>query len=101
MWSLHPPFDLLATFSFPPSVVPNAIAVEPSERFFYVASTAGDVYHIPLFRRRAEIGGRGELEAVGGGGQGAPPVKTEGHVISLKYATVAPFPRLKFHLLIA
>ena len=86
MWSLHPPFDLLATFSFPPSVVPGAIAVDPSERFFYVASTSGDVYHIPLFKRRAEVGSaRTELEAVGGGGQGAPPIKAEGQVISLKY----------------
>ena len=85
MWSLHPPFDLLATFSFPPSVVPSTIAVDPSERFFYVASTGGDVFHIPLFKRRAELGSRGDLEALGGGGQGAPPIKTEGHVISLKY----------------
>lgn len=84
MWSLHPPFDLLATFSFPPSVVPNTIAVDPSERSFYVASVSGDVYHIPLFRRRAEVGGRGDIEAVGGGGQGAAPIKTEGQVISLK-----------------
>jgi pre-rRNA-processing protein IPI3 len=84
MWSLHHPFDLLATFSFPPSVVPSTIAVDPSERFFYVASTGGDVFHIPLFKRRAELGSRGDLEALGGGGQGAPPIKTEGQVISLK-----------------
>lgn len=85
MWSLHPPFDLLASFSFPPSVVPSTIAVDPSERFFYVASTTGDVYHIPLFKRRAEVGSaRTDLEAVGGGGQGAAPIKAEGQVISLK-----------------
>jgi pre-rRNA-processing protein IPI3 len=84
MWSLHPPFDLLATFTFPPSVVPNTISVEPSERFFYVSTTGGDVYHVPLFKRRAELGARGDVEAVGGGGQGAPPIKLQGHVISLK-----------------
>ena len=86
MWSLHPPFDLLATFTFPPSVVPNTISVDPSERFFYVATTGGDVYHVPLFKRRAELGSRGDVEAIGGGGQGAPPIKLSGHVVSLKSA---------------
>jgi pre-rRNA-processing protein IPI3 len=84
MWSLHAPFNLLATFTFPPSVLPSLISVDPSERFFYVATTSGDVYHVPLFQRRAELGARGDVEAVGGGGQGAPPVKVTGRVISLK-----------------
>jgi pre-rRNA-processing protein IPI3 len=59
--------------------------VDPSERFFYVATNGGDVYHVPLFQRRAEMGARGDIEAVGGGGQGAPPIKVSGQVINLKY----------------
>jgi pre-rRNA-processing protein IPI3 len=87
MWSLSPPFDLLSTFSFPPSVIPTAITVDPTERFFYAASAQGDVYHVSLFRRRTELGGRrGDLEAVGGGGPGAPAIKTEGNVLSIKSA---------------
>ena len=84
MWSLHAPFDLLATFNFPSGVVPNTLAVEPAERFFYVGTTGGDVYNVPLFRRREELGENNDLEAIGGGGQGAPSSKVEGSVISYK-----------------
>ncbi|WVQ81427.1 hypothetical protein IAT38_003551 [Cryptococcus sp. DSM 104549] len=92
MWSLAPPFDLLCTFALPPSTTPSTLAVDPSERFFYVATEQGDVYHIPLFRKRGVVGGNamvgeeeeGDWEAVGGGGSGAVPVKTEGAVISTK-----------------
>lgn len=81
MWSLYPPFNLLCTFSFPPTVTPTTLAVDPSERFIYVGSQAGDVYFIPLFRRRQGLGER-EMEAVGGGEVGAPPIKADGAVIS-------------------
>lgn len=85
MWSLHPPFNLLSTFSFPAGIVPSTLAVEASERFFYVGTAQGDIFHIPLFRRRGDVGDVGdEIEAVGGGGQGAPPVKSDGSVISNK-----------------
>ncbi|OCF44890.1 pre-rRNA-processing protein IPI3 [Kwoniella heveanensis CBS 569] len=94
LWSLHPPFALLTTFSLPPSSTPTCLAIDPSERFFYVSTTQGDVYHIPLFRRKGGIGS-GALEsagmdvdsgyeAVGGGGNGVAPIKTEGAVISIK-----------------
>jgi pre-rRNA-processing protein IPI3 len=86
MWSLYPPFDLLATFSLPPSVTPSSLVVDPSERFFYVGTTQGDIYHVPLFKRREEMGGRlGEVEAVGGEGQGGAPIKAEGSVVSVKW----------------
>ncbi len=82
MWSLHPPFELLYTFSFPPSVIPTTISVDPTERYFYVGTTLGNVYHIPLFKRRAALGAlAGDAEAVGGGGFGAPPIKAEHGVI--------------------
>ncbi|RSH95363.1 Pre-rRNA-processing protein ipi3 [Saitozyma podzolica] len=85
MWSLYPPFDLLATFSLPPSVTPTSLAVDPSERFFYVGTTQGDIYYVPLFKRREEMGGRlGDVEAVGGEGQGGAPIKAEGSVVSVK-----------------
>lgn len=85
LWSLSAPFDLLSTFTFPPGVVPCVLALEPSERYFYVGTTGGDVYHVPLFKRRGELGGaNSDIEAIGGGGQGAPPTKVEGAVISYK-----------------
>lgn len=85
MWSLHPPFNLLATFGFPAGIVPSTLAVEAAERSFYVGSVQGNVYHVPLYRRRGDVGDLGdELEAVGGGGQGAPPIKSDGSVISYK-----------------
>lgn len=67
-------------------MIPSTLAVEPSERFFYVGTAQGEVYHVPLFKRRGELGGAmsDDSEAVGGGGQGAPPVKTEGAVITYK-----------------
>jgi pre-rRNA-processing protein IPI3 len=83
MWSLHPPFDLLCTFSFPPSVIPSTLCLDPYERFFYAGSTQGEIYHVPLFKRRGELGSR-EMEAVGGGGLGAAPIKAEGSVITSK-----------------
>ena len=84
MWSLHPPFEMLTTFVLPGSAKPDLIAVDPSERFFYVSSTEGEVYLAPLFKRRAEMGGRGDIEAIGGGGQGAPSQKVGDRVITLK-----------------
>ncbi|KAK8843430.1 hypothetical protein IAR55_007087 [Kwoniella newhampshirensis] len=87
MWSLHPPFDLLCTFTLPTSSSPSTLAIDPSERFFYVGTTQGVVYHVPLFRRRGVVGGNAieeGYEAVGGGGSGSAPIKTEGAVITLK-----------------
>ena len=91
LWSLGPSFDLLTTFSLPPSVIPTTLAVEPAERYFYVGTKNGDVFHIPLFRRRGQVGDGAEptettdiTEAVGGGGQGAPAVKADGAVIAYK-----------------
>ncbi|OXG78983.1 pre-rRNA-processing protein IPI3 [Cryptococcus neoformans Gb118] len=103
MWSLHPPFDLLCTFVLPPTCTPTTLAVDPSERFFYVGTTQGDVYHIPLFRKRTVLGDhhhhhqhpsalespQDEWEAVGGGAEHASasaPIKTQDAVISLKDA---------------
>lgn len=68
MWSLQAPFDLLATFTLPPSVSITSLVVDPAERFLYVGSKLGDVYLIPLFNRSA---------AVDGHGPSAPPVKIE------------------------
>jgi pre-rRNA-processing protein IPI3 len=85
MWSLTPPFDLLATFSLPGGSVPVDVVVEPGERFFYVGTTKGEVYNVPLYRRRGEVGGvAGDVEAVGGGGIGSAPIKMEGCVINHK-----------------
>lgn len=80
MWALNPPFDLLATFTLPPGSIPSALAVDPSERFLYVGSTAGNVYHIPLFKRKAQMG---QVEAVGGDGPGSAPVKVDMSCISV------------------
>lgn len=74
MWSLAPPFDLLATFVLPPSAVPTTLAVDPSERFLYTGTKSGDVYLIPLFKRKAQMG---RAEAIGGEGAGAPPISLE------------------------
>ena len=83
LWSLHLPFDLLCTFSFPSGITPCAMVVEPSERFFYVGTANGDVYHISLFKHRGELGSAAaEVLAVGGGSLGAAPVKVDGKVIS-------------------
>ena len=77
---------MLCTFSFPPSTVPTTLAVDPTERLFYVGSAQGVVFQVPLFKRRAELGAlAGEVEAVGGGGPGSAPLKAEHGVISLKY----------------
>ncbi|BEJ14758.1 hypothetical protein CspHIS471_0405250 [Cutaneotrichosporon sp. HIS471] len=71
MWSFAAPFDLLATFVLPPSAVPTTLAVDPAERFLYVGTKAGDVYLIPLYKRKAQMG---RVEAVGGEGAGATPI---------------------------
>jgi len=63
MWSLLPPFDLLATFTLPPGTTPTALALDPAERYVYAGSAQGHVYAIPLFKRRSELG---QVEAVGG-----------------------------------
>ncbi|ORY26263.1 WD40-repeat-containing domain protein [Naematelia encephala] len=81
VWSLRPPFNLLTTFTLPTSLVPSTLSVDPLERFFYVGTTSGEVFHVPLFKRRNQVG---DLAAIGGGGDGSPPIKTEGSVISLK-----------------
>lgn len=97
MWSLYPPFDLLCTFVLPVTCTPTTLAVDPSERFFYVGTTQGDVYHFPLFRKRAVLGdhdqsaaaaaaSQDEWEAVGGDGNASAPIKPQGAVISLKDA---------------
>ncbi|KAL0247606.1 hypothetical protein I308_103682 [Cryptococcus tetragattii IND107] len=98
MWSLHPPFDLLCTFVLPAACTPTTLAVDPSERFLYVGTTQGDVYHLPLFRKRNVVGGNSaahaaaalelepqqdEWEAVGGGGATSAPIRTTGAVISV------------------
>lgn len=74
MWSFAAPFDLLATFVLPPSAVPTTLAVDPAERFLYAGSKAGDVYLIPLYKRKAQMG---RVEAVGGDGAGAPPTSLD------------------------
>ncbi|KAL7421225.1 Pre-rRNA-processing protein ipi3 [Cryptotrichosporon argae] len=74
MWSMHPPFDLLATFALPPAAVPAHLAVDPLERFFYVAA-GSRLFHFPMFVRRDEL----RVEAVGGDAA----VKAESPVISL------------------
>ncbi|WWC97842.1 hypothetical protein V866_004729 [Kwoniella sp. B9012] len=84
MWSLHPPFPLLATFTLPPSSSPTCLAIDPTERFFYVSTSQGEVYHIPLFRRKDTLNTAAEHEAVGGGGNSSIPLKVEGSVVSLK-----------------
>lgn len=68
MWSLHPQFSLLVSFTLPPAATPTALAVDPAERFFYVATRQGGVYHVPLFCRRQGVGLHSDdFEAVGGG----------------------------------
>ncbi|WWC73216.1 uncharacterized protein I206_107182 [Kwoniella pini CBS 10737] len=52
MWSLHPPFTLISTFTLPSGSSPNNISIDPMERFFYVSTIQGEVYYIPLFRRK-------------------------------------------------
>lgn len=74
MWSLSPPFDLLATFSLPPGAVPSTLALDPTERFVYAGSTSGSVYLIPLFKRKAQLG---QIEAMGGDGPGSAAVKAD------------------------
>ena len=98
VWSLHPPFDLLCTFTFPPGTIPSTIAVDPTERFFCVGTEQGQVYHVAMFRRRGQIGdvNGGDLEAVGGGGIGEPGVKAGPSVFSSKQ--VITFDRLKLVL---
>ncbi|KAK4687330.1 pre-rRNA-processing protein IPI3, partial [Tremellales sp. Uapishka_1] len=64
IWSLHPPFNLLCTFAFPPAAIPTTLAVDPSERFFYAGTSQGNVHHVPLFHRRGELGA---VAAVGNG----------------------------------
>lgn len=80
MWSLQAPFDLLATFTLPPSVSISSLVVDPAERFVYVASKQGDVYLIPLYNRVSQSG---LIEAVNGHGPAAPPVKIENTCISV------------------
>ncbi|WRT68936.1 uncharacterized protein IL334_005918 [Kwoniella shivajii] len=91
MWSLHPTFPLLATFILPPSSSPSCLSIDPSERFIYVSTTQGEVYHIPLFRRKGVIGSsvnEEKYEALGGGGDSSLPLKVEGSVISLKQSSI-------------
>jgi pre-rRNA-processing protein IPI3 len=70
---------LLTTFVLPviPSQTPSCISLDPLERFFHVGTSAGEVYHVRMIRRRKEMGGReeGVVEAVGGGGLGSESVK--------------------------
>lgn len=80
MWSLEAPFDLLATFTLPPSASISSLVVDPAERFIYVASKQGDVYLIPLYNRVSQTG---QIEAVNGHGPSAPPVKIENACISV------------------
>ncbi|WWC64154.1 uncharacterized protein I303_106762 [Kwoniella dejecticola CBS 10117] len=87
MWSLHPPFALLCTFTLPSGSSPNNLAIDPMERFFYVSTSQGLVYHIPLFRRKGlpdSASADESYEAVGGSvnGHGSIPLKVEGAVIS-------------------
>jgi pre-rRNA-processing protein IPI3 len=69
------------------------LAIDPTERFFYIGTSTGDIYLVPLFRHRAVLGsnsgGSGGLEAVGGGGQGSASIKTSPSIISVKYAPLA------------
>lgn len=81
MWSLQPPFDLLSTFALPAGATPSALAVDPSERFVYAASTEGKVYLIPLFQRKAQLG---HVNAVGGDGPGAPALKLDAACITVE-----------------
>ncbi|KAL1406051.1 Pre-rRNA-processing protein ipi3 [Vanrija albida] len=74
MWSLAPPFDLLATFSLPSAAKASSLAVDSAERFVYAGSSEGNVYLIPLFKRKGAVGG---VEAVEGDGLGAPAIKAD------------------------
>ncbi|WOO83475.1 Pre-rRNA-processing protein IPI3 [Vanrija pseudolonga] len=74
MWSLSPPFDLLATFSLPSAAKPTSLVVDSAERFVYVGSGEGNVYLIPLFKRKGAVGG---AEAIEGDGLGAPSIKAD------------------------
>lgn len=81
MWSFTAPFDLLTTFSLPLSVVPTAVVADPTERFVYVGSKQGDVYLIPLFKRKAQMG---QVDAVGGEGVGSPAVNVDAPCIHVE-----------------
>jgi pre-rRNA-processing protein IPI3 len=74
MWSLSPPFDLLATFSLPSAAKATSLVVDSAERFLYVGSGEGNVYLIPLFKRKGAVGG---AEAIEGDGLGAPSIKAD------------------------
>ncbi|TXT08745.1 hypothetical protein VHUM_02873 [Vanrija humicola] len=74
MWSLSPPFDLLATFSLPSAAKASSLVVDSAERFVYVGSNEGNVYLIPLFKRKGAVGG---AEAVEGEGLGAAAIKAD------------------------
>ena len=53
------------------------MAIDPTERHLYVAGSStdkGEVWHVPLFKRRGGLSD-GDWEAVGGGGIGEPSVK--------------------------
>jgi pre-rRNA-processing protein IPI3 len=56
MWSLSPPFDLLATFSLPSAAKATSLVVDSAERFLYVGSGEGNVYLIPLSSARVLLG---------------------------------------------
>ncbi|WVO15267.1 hypothetical protein L204_102923 [Cryptococcus depauperatus] len=89
LWSLTPPFDLLCTFMLPSSTTPTTLAVDPSERFFYVGTIQGQVFHVPLFRKRSTIGETSAVEEWGSAhGVDGVPIKTEGNVIQLCEASV-------------
>lgn len=84
MWSLYPPFDLLATFALPQPHHPTSLAVDPLERYVYGGTDKGHAFRVPLYRHTADDPtNRHFVEAVGGGGPGAAPIKLEGSVIAL------------------
>ena len=97
MWDLHPPFDLLCTFSLPQGSTPLQVVIDPMERFFYVAgstATGGEVWHVPLFKHKDTLRSSGEMEAVGGGGVGEPGIKV-GPCIYQSTWVSWPVPRLE------
>ncbi|ORX39063.1 WD40-repeat-containing domain protein [Kockovaella imperatae] len=78
LWDLYPPFTLLSTFALPAGSTPVQVVVDPMERFFYVAAnieSRGQAWHVPLYKHKEDARSDNNVEAVGGGGFGEPPVK--------------------------